>query len=98
MITNENMKSVCPHCNYEMDCATPVEGSPKPKPVDISICINCAAINVFTDEEGHIRATTDDDIKNFESNLSEWFKVQRVQRILRAMNHVREGQNRCQTQ
>lgn len=38
----------CPHCNYEHDTVTHVDGPPRePKPGDISLCISCGEISMF---------------------------------------------------
>jgi hypothetical protein len=41
----------CPECGYEMDEAAPVDGDEKVQPIagDISICLNCGEVLIFTE-------------------------------------------------
>jgi hypothetical protein len=42
--------SKCPMCAYEMDCATCVENKEQlPKPNDVTLCIKCGEVLVFTE-------------------------------------------------
>lgn len=42
----------CPCCNYTFEVHTQVGGNAMPKEGDFSVCINCAAILVFTLSDG----------------------------------------------
>ena len=39
----------CPSCNYQMDAATSLEGDHTPTPGDLSVCLNCGELLIFTD-------------------------------------------------
>jgi hypothetical protein len=41
---------ICPECKSEVNGATGVDHDDAPKPNDISICFECAAINKFDEE------------------------------------------------
>lgn len=47
----------CPGCNQAFDV---ILGDYEPKPNDISICINCGQLNVFTSDFNQRLATTRD--------------------------------------
>jgi hypothetical protein len=42
--------SSCPRCGYGVDAATAAYGNVQPKPGDVSICLNCAALMQFNDD------------------------------------------------
>lgn len=44
--------STCPHCQYEMDACTSVDGDAVPKEGDISVCLNCGSFLEFNHELG----------------------------------------------
>jgi hypothetical protein len=45
--------SECPHCHYKMDCATCVDKPEElPKPDDVTICLKCGEVLVFTENMG----------------------------------------------
>ena len=51
--------SRCPDCGYAMDAASPVSGNAdeEPRPGDLSVCLDCGAVLVFTNELGMRVAT-----------------------------------------
>ena len=40
----------CPHCGYRVDMTTEAFGDRTPKPNDVSICIACGKVAVFTSD------------------------------------------------
>ena len=40
--------NTCPSCRYRTDAAMGIDTTGAPTPGDVSICLNCAAVNVFT--------------------------------------------------
>lgn len=42
--------TVCPECADPLDAASAAEGDHVPTPGDVSICLNCAWVGIFTDE------------------------------------------------
>ncbi len=50
----------CPSCGRENDMACHVGGQAVPKPGDVTICIGCAAANIFTDDLGQRAMTAAD--------------------------------------
>lgn len=45
--TTKTISMNCPWCGYHLDAAT---GLNKPKPGDVSVCINCLNLLVFNDQ------------------------------------------------
>jgi hypothetical protein len=54
--------AACPVCGYLMDACTALDNEKprSPKPNDISICLECAAVLAFTDDLKFREATPDD--------------------------------------
>ena len=44
--------STCRICGYAFDCATDVRSDARPKPWDVSLCLQCAAIGIY---DGNMR-------------------------------------------
>lgn len=40
----------CPTCGYECDAATCIHGEHRPRPGDISLCINCGDVLQFSSD------------------------------------------------
>lgn len=40
--------SICPDCGYEFELATEIGGDSRPASGDVSICVSCGAVLVFT--------------------------------------------------
>lgn len=40
----------CPRCGHTMDCASGLSGDRPPGPGDISLCINCGGIALYTED------------------------------------------------
>jgi len=54
--------TTCPQCHHKIDRAAAQDRSgAKPTPGDFSVCINCAGVNVFTDDM-RLRVATDGDL------------------------------------
>lgn len=43
----------CPNCGYKLDAATSATGAGDPSPGDLTVCVRCAAVLVFTSEMAH---------------------------------------------
>lgn len=43
-------KDNCPCCKKLLDCATDINGTAKPNPGDISVCIGCGVILVYSED------------------------------------------------
>lgn len=50
LTTTKMGKDFCPHCNYELDAASSIEGEIVPVPGDVSICINCGEFLEFASD------------------------------------------------
>ena len=46
-------EDACPICFYKLDAATCVDGNARPKPGDLTVCINCAELLVFDESLRH---------------------------------------------
>lgn len=51
-MTHFDMDHSCPSCSIAMDAVSSFEGTGCPDPGDITICIRCAAVGVFTEDMG----------------------------------------------
>ena len=68
---------VCASCGYQSDAATSMTGQRSPKSGDVSICINCAAINVF---DIQLKLIKPDDGQLLDLMLSDdWQYIERTQ-------------------
>lgn len=58
MKTYKTTRARCPNCGVHPDRATfaDVGAAQKPQAGDIAICANCAAVNVYADDVGNLRA------------------------------------------
>lgn len=57
--------SKCPLCGYEMDCATCVDiPEHTPRPEDVTICIKCGEVLVFTEGLG-LRIPTKEEYERY---------------------------------
>lgn len=71
---------VCGTCGYKMDAASDLEGQRSPKNGDVSICISCAAINIF---DAQLKLVKPDDGQLLDLMLSDdWRDIQRAQRAV----------------
>jgi len=58
-----DIKHECPHCGYLLDAATACDlnDETEPKTGDMSVCIDCGEVCVFTDHL-HLRKPTDSEL------------------------------------
>jgi hypothetical protein len=42
------LHTVCPHCLSEHDCATGANTDASPKPSDLTVCIRCGNVSIYT--------------------------------------------------
>lgn len=62
-------KNNCPKCNFVLDAATSLEDiCTKPRPGDITICINCGSVLKFT-EDFSLEALSEEEISNLDSSI-----------------------------
>lgn len=84
MITFETIKCACPVCGYNVDHATlacaPVKDN-APRAGDVSICFNCASVNMFADGFGTVRRPTEPERRKLASD-------KRIQRAVRAIQEL----------
>jgi hypothetical protein len=45
-------RTVCPSCGHEHEFCSPVTGDRLPKDGDVSVCIDCLAVNIFCNSQG----------------------------------------------
>lgn len=50
----ETPDAVCPSCSYEFKFASNLNGDGSPDTGDISICVRCAGIGMFVNDDGQI--------------------------------------------
>lgn len=58
---------VCPDCRATLDGATGVSGIRAPAPANVTVCVYCAAVLVFT-EELDLRRATAEELVRVEAN------------------------------
>lgn len=58
LVTTRLKPGWCPVCRYEMDAATGVFEAVRPKPGDVTVCINCAALLQFAHDMSFMVADT----------------------------------------
>jgi hypothetical protein len=77
----------CPECRYVFDRASEssMEEKRQPKSEDVSICINCAAILIYIDNNGSLRAATPAEIEELR-NSPEWDKIEKAQTYIRQLS------------
>lgn len=74
----------CPTCKHPFDRASSVGHNEAPKTGDVSVCIECTAVNVF-DEDGSLRPLTD--VERFQlEQTPQWIHILRARD---AINHLR---------
>lgn len=76
----------CPHCGHMVNgsLATPEAGDMAPRPDDVSVCINCAGVNIYADAEGKLRKPTHQEMDSLVAS-DEWPIVQRCQARIRRL-------------
>ena len=79
------MPSECPGCGYKVDAATGVSGKGEPAEGDVSICLNCGAINIFKDFFGHLRRANALETAEIKTNPV----VQRAVKIIQERGWIR---------
>jgi hypothetical protein len=71
----------CPHCGHRHDVASKVLGRGKPQAGNLSICIACTKLGVFT-EDGTLRLPTAREL--FQLLMSDdWPEIEKVQLAIR---------------
>lgn len=70
----------CPSCEMALDAATDAYGEATPEPGDLTVCIYCAAILVFTDTMG-LRLPTDEEFAALPQETR-----QSVERLVQTIN------------
>lgn len=85
--TFETDPGKCPVCGYRPNRATFSHGFPIPGPAakpeagDVSLCWNCGAVNIFTDDRGNLRRPTI-------SERKEMARDSRLQKMLQGIKHL----------
>jgi hypothetical protein len=66
----------CPNCEHILEEATGITTQDAPKPNDVTLCIYCAAVLVFT-EDMRVRLPTEEESNELASN-SELMRMQKI--------------------
>lgn len=72
--------ALCPHCGYFCDAASPLGHRDSATPGDISMCLSCGNLNVFTQDMG-LRKALVEDIVNLSNEA--WETVKKAARAQR---------------
>jgi hypothetical protein len=59
----------CTACGYDIDCATGLKPDEIPEPGSISICLNCGAIGIYTQDMQLRQATRKEEAKLLRSSM-----------------------------
>lgn len=60
------------------------DASARPEPGDMTVCIECGDIGLFSDTEGNIRPATQAEILDFRKEVPDiWKQVERFSRMVR---------------
>lgn len=72
--------SICPHCGYFFDSAThPKDGSLRPEPGDLSMCLSCGGMLTFTDDMA-LRAASDEEVESLDSDTKQLVQKMKLAR------------------
>jgi hypothetical protein len=80
MKTTVTPRGRCPACGEAIDRASHIEGESAPSPGDVSICIRCAAVNLFDDDLSP-RVPTAAELARLRASAT-WPEIQRHVRAL----------------
>jgi len=94
MTTTRIRDVLCPACGYAMTHTTAVEDGNAPQPGDCSLCLNCGAVNVFSDDLG-VRSASEAEIAEFMSDENVRQTVQRAQSYIRRRGPLPEKVSRA---
>lgn len=83
-------EQLCPKCGYLMEATTPLDGGALPKDGDVSICLNCGAILIFT-AELKMRAATDQEVAEIMRDKQTASMIQRAQSYIRRRGPIEKG-------
>lgn len=81
MITKDLPDTKCFKCGWEMNAASSVGQDAVPSSGDVSLCIECGAINIFADDMT-LRAPTDTEALEVEENPQQMILVRQVRNAL----------------
>jgi len=82
------VETACPHCGHKFDRTSYVgDENIRPSPGDVSLCIKCVGISLFTNSAGDMRKATRAEIREMMS-APEWAEIQKAQL---AIAHVNRG-------
>ena len=59
MLSTRTKETRCCECEAVIDAATSVEGENVPKKGDVTVCLYCASVMVFADNNGGVRLPND---------------------------------------
>lgn len=82
--TTRTPETICPTCGNVNDAATCVEGEHSPSPGDVSVCLYCAAILIFTDEL-ETRLPTEREMIDLQTSQN-WPTIQKTIYMIRHIN------------
>lgn len=75
------MNDLCPHCERELDAASAMDGGPqRPEAGDLSVCLYCAGVSVFTGEGLIKRLPTKAELAEIDGDS----RIAAAQRVVRA--------------
>ncbi len=69
----------CPNCNTLVDMAVDPIGTMIPNPGDISVCIYCESVNIFSDDMA-LRLATSEELSNLDEDTK--ILIRNIKKIL----------------
>lgn len=81
-LTSKTTPCPCPNCGYLLDAAT-AASDPTARPCigDVTVCINCACLLIFSDNNGVVRSPTHFEVDAIKKS-SAWSVVRSLQQSI----------------
>jgi hypothetical protein len=90
MKTTELPRSECLNCGHPLDRATSATGDHTAKPGDVTLCIRCSHIMIFTDEMG-FRDPTEKELADIAADADVMRAAAALARMRREMPYEDDG-------
>jgi hypothetical protein len=69
----------CPRCGHPFNRAFRQAGQREPQANDLTICVECTKLLIFTDDIGHVRSLTIREMGSLISQPEKWAQIKRMQ-------------------
>jgi hypothetical protein len=80
MRTTRTPPQMCPNCGYVFDAATEaIKAKAKPKPGDVSLCLNCINVGIYNADLS-VRSATDAEIADLDAGTKKLIAQAKIAR------------------